>query len=329
MPIRVVCGRAGPALALLSLFLFSGGCRKPDRWEFYLADPAGNRLGTALAAGQKVRAVYRPEEPTTDQIGFQLFVRDRTEHWEVLSLVLEKPDLPAPFVGSDLHAEELPPGSYLVVLIRNDEELAKLSFTFSAPAGEGEAAPAGKTPPPPEAVGTGRAPAPPPPAAFENFVSPPAEPGPAGAPTAFLDPEAMATPESNLEPTPEADAEIGPRPTPEPEILGPESWDLAPGTEILVYREGDGYWRPAAVVRAYQRVFTVRYFDPNLPEEDLERERFRVRSLGEGMEVKISEGDELLEGVIVERRGRTFSVALRADGSVRSVPGGKIVLEAP
>ena len=121
-------------MALLSLFLFSGGCRKPDRWEFYLADPAGNRLGTALAAGQKVRAVYRPEEPTTDQIGFQLFVRDRTEHWEVLSLVLEKPDLPAPFVGSDLHAEELPPGSYLVVLIRNDEELAKLSFTFSAPA---------------------------------------------------------------------------------------------------------------------------------------------------------------------------------------------------
>ena len=41
---------------------------------------------------------------------------------------------PALEVASDLHAEDLAPGSYLVVLIRNDEELSKLFFTIAPPA---------------------------------------------------------------------------------------------------------------------------------------------------------------------------------------------------
>lgn len=337
-------GRAAPWLALLSLLLLAGGCRKPDRWEFYLADAAENRLGTALAAGQKARAVYRPDEPTTDQIGFQLFFRNEAGDWRVISLVIEKPETPAPFVATDLHAEELPPNSYLVTLIRNDQELSKLAFTIAPSAGTDQptagrsTAAAGASPalpsaaPPPTnggGAGAARKAMSPPKSAFEEFVAPAAAPTPASAAERPLDPEAMPTPESNLEPTPEISAETGPRPTPEPEPLGPEAWDLATGTEILVFSAEDKYWHPASIVRAYQKVFTVRYFNPELPEADLEREKFRVRSLAEGMEVKIREGGELIDGVIVHRQGRNFSVALKADGGVRDVAGGKIVVASP
>lgn len=169
---------------------------------------------------------------------------------------------------------------------------------------------------------------PPPKSAFEKFVAPKAAPTPESDAERPLDPEAMPTPESNLEPTPEI-IDLAGAPSPEPEPLGPGAWDLAPGTEILVYGEGDGYWYPATVVRAYQRVFTVRYFNPELPEVDLEREKFRVRELAEGMEVKIREGDEFIDGVIVDRQGRNFSVALKTDGSMRDVAGGRIVVAAP
>lgn len=351
--------RAAPVTVLLSFFLFAGAClRAPDAWEFFLADAAGNRLGTSLSAGQTARAVYRPEEPTLDQIGFQLIFQDEKGNWEVLSLVVEKPETPAPEVAFDLHAEELPPGNYLLVLIRNDEELSKLLFTIAQPAGTGkqargrEIADQGVSPvsprtmPPPknriEAIAVRRATPPPklkikklvaPKSNLERPLDPKAMPTPESNVERPLDPAAMPTPESNLEPTPEiidlGRADTGPLPTPEPERLGPGAWDLAPGTEILVYGEGDGYWHPATVVRAYQRVFTVRYFNPELPEVDLEREKFRVRELAEGMEVKIREGDEFIDGVIVDRQGRNFSVALKTDGSMRDVAGGRIVVAAP
>ncbi len=337
---RAAKGRAAPVLALLSLFLFAGGCRKPDVWEFFLADGAGKRLGATLPAGQAARAVYRPKEPTVDQIGFQLSFRDEQGNWELMSLIVEKPETPAPFVACDLHTEELPPGSYLVLLLRNDKELSTLIFTIAPPTGTGKARPGGETPGPgPTPAGAGgllpakavppRRATPPPPSAFEEFVAVSVAPTPESESAATLDPEAMPTPESNLDPAPEAPAETGPLPTPEPEVLGPEDWNLETGTEILVFKADDGYWHPATVVRAYARVFTVRYFNPEFPEEDLEREKFRVRSLAEGMEVKILEEDEPIDGVIVERQGRNFSVALRADGAMRNVAGGKIAVAAP
>ncbi len=120
-------------------FIIGGACRKaPVSWEFFLADAAGNRLGTSLSAGRPARAVYRRYEPFQDQIAFQFFFRNEIGvwggDWEVLSLVIEKPETPALEVASDLHAEDLAPGSYLVVLIRNDEELSKLFFTIAPPA---------------------------------------------------------------------------------------------------------------------------------------------------------------------------------------------------
>jgi len=337
---RGVKGRAEPILALLSLFLFSGACRKPPAaWEFFLADTAGNRLGNDLAVGQAARALYRPEEPTADQVSFQFFFRSEAENWEPISLVVEKPEAPAPEVACDLHTAELPPGSYLVLLVRNDEELSKLAFSIAPPKEPatpppGRAAAVSPTPPPsPPPVGiepaAGPKATPPPISAFEKFVAPAGTaPVPENMDKKAIDPEAMPTPESNLDPTPEVIEIAGPLPTPEAEVLGPEEWELAPGTEILAYGE-DGYWHPAAVVRAYESVFTVRYFNPATPEEDLGREKFRVRALAEGMEVKFREGDDLIDGVIVNRSGRNFTVALKSDGSMREVSGAKIVVASP
>ncbi len=116
----------------------------------------------------------------------------------------------------------------------------------------------------------------------------------------------------------------------EPEVLDPGAWDLSPGTEILVPDKGDGYWYPASIVDGSAGMFSVRYFDPGKPDEFLAREDFRVQALTEGVKVKIrAEGDELIEGVIVSRQGRDCSVALKADGSVRDVACGEIVIGSP
>jgi len=120
------------SLAVLLSFLFVfQACTKEVSWEFYLADPAGNRLDSPLTHGQKAKIVYRQGRPFRDQIAFQFYFQDEAERWRLISAIVEKPETPAPEVCSDLHVEDLSPGRYRVVVSRNDEELSELVFTVS------------------------------------------------------------------------------------------------------------------------------------------------------------------------------------------------------
>ncbi len=135
-------GRAAPVAALLSLFILLSACSRERTWEFYLEDASGNKVNLFLSSGQSARAVYRQDVLFQDAIAFQFFFRDEAGGWKLISLVLEKPKNPAPEVVCDLHAQELPPGSYRVVLFRNDEELSELVFSIVPPLAAPGSAPA-------------------------------------------------------------------------------------------------------------------------------------------------------------------------------------------
>ncbi len=336
---RALRGRAAPVLALLSLFYLFSACSREADWEFYLEDTAGGRIGLPLAAGAKGQAVYLEDAPFDHQIGFQLFFRDEPGGWKLISLTIEKPDPPAPEAVCDLHAEDLPPGEYRVVLFRNDAELAEQFFAIAPPV---RPAPSPRISPAVPFPGSSTI-------AAAKFA---ATPSPALAPEAprvtpsAVRAEALQAGEGSADPEmpPEESSpdevwpynlpfdeiprdEVPPPPPPEPpgvadleaEELGPGSWDLELGTGIMVAEYGEDGWHPATVIGVSAGMFTVRYLDPSRPEEVLDRERFRVRALEEGMRVRFpGPGDEPVSAAVVTVGEGTCTV-VTADGEVRQV----------
>lgn len=112
---------------VLAVFLLWACAGAQEPWHG-VADAAGNPVSSPVRAGSELFAVWRMPQDTPDKIAFQFFFKDAAGEWKLIFLNIQKPDRPARVFRENLAAKDLPPGSYKIVFIRNDEPVAETVF---------------------------------------------------------------------------------------------------------------------------------------------------------------------------------------------------------
>ncbi|OGH57960.1 MAG: hypothetical protein A3G34_05790 [Candidatus Lindowbacteria bacterium RIFCSPLOWO2_12_FULL_62_27] len=107
-------------------------CAQPEKEWFGLADRAGNPVSSPVRARGELYAAYKTPRGTTDKIAFELYFKDEAGGWKLIFLNIQQSDTPAALVREPLVVEDLPPGAYKIVFIRNDKPIGETVFELLA-----------------------------------------------------------------------------------------------------------------------------------------------------------------------------------------------------
>ena len=120
-------GRRKLFICVLAAFFVWACAAEQEPW-FGLVGPAGTPVSSPVRPVGELYAAWKSPRGTTDKIAFEFYFKDSVGGWKLIFLNIQKPEKRELLVREPLVVKDLPPGSYKIMFIRNDQPAGETVF---------------------------------------------------------------------------------------------------------------------------------------------------------------------------------------------------------